>query len=182
MHIFIIYGYRVNVWGGNLWAKGLLLVIWPRVRTQISLAHSISQHMALAFWPFHKPTAHRSSAADPDSQEMHLFKSSFLQRKQWLHELHSKGYIQWPRILRLKGADSESIQERRTSRMFSTEALEVPGPGFALNPACWLLDNEPLKNLLPLPSVKCQLWRFHDTMCSEIGVHRSRRLVGNGVL
>lgn len=137
------------------------------MRTQISLAHSIiSQHMASAFWPFHKPTAHRSSAADPDSQEMHLFKSSFLQRKQWLHELHSKGYIQWPRILRPLKGQIQNFREA-VSQGGLAQRLWRCRPGFALNPACWLLDNEPLKTSVS-PSVKCQLWRFHDTMCSEI--------------
>ena len=97
---------------------------------------------------------------------MQLLKTSLLQRKQWLHELHSKGCIQWPRILRPLKGQIQNFREA-VSQGGSAQRLWRCRPGFALNPACWLLDNEPLETSVS-PSVKCQLWRFHDTMCSEI--------------
>lgn len=72
------------------------LALLPRVKTEITLACSInSQHMTPTFWPFHKPTAHRSCAVDPDSQEVQLSESSLLQRNNgdinYLKSLYSIG-------------------------------------------------------------------------------------------
>lgn len=50
-----------------------MLVILPRVKTEINLAHAIvCEDMASAFWPFHKPTTHMPCAMDPNFQEMQL--------------------------------------------------------------------------------------------------------------